>query len=597
MSSKSVSKMGLYKTHSLELQILKLGSQIGWKANIAGQQTNPVLLPQDQSFDAVHTVGQLFRSLSILTHRFFPMASIEFEISPEISQSFGSLDLFHFLKDSLINTNTKMLENTNKIDIASNFKNALFYPNAECSELVDIKKIYDLAEERTQEKVFYKEFFYKEALRKNWNLTPEEKQNLDYFNINHLIEFICENEIGIFFTDETHYHQTLLNLDRILLSPILQMLGVKPIFYYYASLDVSVAAKLSFSSDTAHEYFVGPIFYKDWQALYQSNNKRFHPGAFFRGRPSSPKLLPDDYSIGMAANPRLKSFYGQKKELLYVLDTSTSDENLFEDFQTWYVAIRWAVLTTPSFSLSQKEKAVLLLRNLMLSGMALFKCMMLEEASKFRRTKIFGSKHWKVLFPDLYQDRYLDDDGYKEVFGKGKALKLLGNQNWGYYSANMALFRAIDLETPYLALPPLSRKKELEGLRTLEIRSIAEMISKLDQINDLTQSSEYIKSREFLITEVQNMKALLAKDVTGNVTFEEYQQSEFQKGVKLAINDINAKIKTYCLKHQATLFEQAQRILANNQEFEFDVKSSRFMKYEFLQRLFALDLKSIDKLY
>lgn len=491
------------------------------------------------------------------------------KIGPVIHHFLGTLDI----------TNQFLLRHLDKKSVAKNFENRLFY---ELNQK-DFHDIYDLVKEKDPEKTRYESFEIGFDNLKREYVSGHER----FMNADQLVDYVFDKKIGVIISVNMYYLELHLKVG-LHLPAILNFLGVE---YIAVDLDLYENAyllKLAFNCNSFRRYSIHEHAQGYWDRSLGMKNVQYIPSSYVKKTNEQFIELHSDFDIVIASNARLKDLYPIFDLLLYLFE-DCRDDHLFDDFQMWYFASKYYLLTKTPTSLEEKCYCNYFLYVLYLNGISVLKYEVISQLRTDKKILLYGDSAWGDLFPQYYQNEYLND--YEGRFKSGRSLNLLVNANYSYLESNPVFQRALSLKTPYLCFPALFKTKELEPLQTNEYSSTKELNQKLNQINELTFRPDAITARATVAEWINTGTFEAVNDLLGRSEYRCADPKIFQTKCHEHQSLAASAYEEYIRLNQDKIDRQFKMIF-RNQRPEKDLKDLKFFKRDYTQRILRLILQS-----
>ncbi|MBF0493471.1 MAG: hypothetical protein HQM15_11930 [Deltaproteobacteria bacterium] len=333
-------------------------------------------------------------------------------------------------------------------------------------------------------------------MKSGWNKLKRCWEETDHYSIRQLLDMIREKKIKTIFSVNMFLPNDILKKEDTLLIPLLKHLGIEFIiidFDTYELVNNGHTKKAVMNMKEVRRFSIYPSISKYFDQAAGANEIRY----FSYGDILNPDQLihaPDpNPEIVFLSNARSNYVLGLMPQILHFMNYVDS-ENPFDDQQMLFYAINHLLLHSTELEIDQKWKYYSLFADVYMGVLSLLKYEVISGIETTHKVLLFGDTAWEKLFPQYYQNRFLNEEEQKEKLQNGKSIYILFNQNYSYFENNPVFLRAINYAAPYLTFPAAATLQELSGLRHLEYSNPQEFNSKLKNIGSLCKDPEYQSS-------------------------------------------------------------------------------------------------------
>ncbi len=398
-----------------------------------------------------------------------------------------------------------------------------------------------------------------------------------------LIRFIQENRIGRIVSTNMYYLEWFLRQQQLHFLAILRFLGVEYIIYdvdYYDQVVSGYLEKAALNCKEFRRLSIYPHMQQPWDQLFGLTNVSY--ALLYRSPSPSPRVpvLEEDYSILVLSHSRLDYLQALVDPLLFSMKEAR-EETVFHEFRLWYFALREMVIASP-WPVGLKLDATVKLYNIYLAGLALFKLEMIHAAGRIRNVRIFGDPGWARVFPEYYQQRYLNLSEKEELLRDGRHLYLLLNENYSYLECHPVIQDALHRHVAFLTFSPIVRIPGLEGLKAIEYSSASELALRLETIH-ADMESEGLRTS---LSVLRKLWISCGEDLIGGLMGPARPIRVFQDLCGEGSADFHHQLENYITERRAWI-EESFAVLFLQEKTHFTRQGSLFMSRPYLQRLLS----------
>lgn len=557
------------------LHIHKDEAGIFWTMSLEQTKTPPVRIDIQGSADRHFVWRSLMKSAQPIFYHLLPVPSLEVQIGQEILEDESIAPAVQEFANIVRGTNRMLNEFAPQFNIAAGFENTFFYSPDDHPHL---KGIYEATKAAKNCETFY------EVCSTGWNPVIRAWERPLFLPIREILRTLVEKKVKRFIT-VNHYFLSHHQLQGVFILPLFEKLGIEYICYYGdTSEGISPIEVAAFDWEGFRNYQIASHLQRDWNQIYNIRSGKPHSTGYFLKRSYDIEPLDKDFGILIASNSRIHDLKVNFLQLLYIFETSTRDENIFDDFQIWFMAMRRLLLHHIGLVGPMRESAGLAVYQFYVNGISLLKFLVIDSLKTSRQIKIFGDNGWGQLFPNLYQNQYLNDADYQAFTQSRKYMVLLMNASIYYPDANPVLHKAIDASVPYLGYPATVRTPEFEGFKALEYRNFGELNSILDSVNERAADATALATRKYFIDMIHGLFNAMVADFSGQTPGYDLKTNAYAVSTQSHLQLLDERTEKYIREHQALMQEQILKIFYNHQ-FQFKFEDSRFCNRPLMKTL------------
>lgn len=484
-------------------------------------------------------------------------------------------DLFEKIEIILLNTYQSIQTYHHLRDAAIHHNNLLFY-NADDSDR--FYQIYEASKQKCVHTVFY------ESMQTGFNHVTREWEEERRFSVDELISFILDNKIKRIVAQNMYFLECILNIDHVYLLVLMEFIGVE-----YVIIDHDVypndqiyghVSKAFFSWDGFTRFSVFPHLQEHWDKAYAIKNIHYIISPQDTGSNQMEPLV-DDYGIIVLSNSRVEQTLSNLPAILYLFE-QFSDENIFDELQRWYFAIRYLLLNELDLPFYERQLYHDQLYFLYIDCISFIKYEVIHNIETSRRVKLYGDNGWDRLFPQYAQGRFLNSEEKQHILRQRQHLYLLLNANYTYLEANPVVTDAISKNIPFIGLPAMVRTDEFAGFQTIEYYDKTSLNQRIEQANQFCNDLELISSinmyRDVFTESLQTMQSYILEDIKPR------RSNRFERLRRTHEQLVQKEILNYILSNSGRLMDTFET-LCMKKVTGFRIKDSKFIDRPYVQVL------------
>lgn len=565
-------------TQSTAIHFNLVNDAIEWSLQREGVAEATIRVEYSNGPDRFYLGRALLNSAKSIFYNLFPISSeLDFRLSDNLSQNRETYEAVSQFVLTLRQTNKLLLEFINSRNIAKSHAHTYFYSPDDHPHL---KAIANAIQETAESKIFYEPFFT------GWNALERRWGPSNCLPIRELIRLLIEKKVKRFVSVNHYYISSQMSRNEFIL-PLFKLLGIEYVTYYADPPDgnLSPIEVSAYQVDGVCSYETAAHLHRDWDQINQIKNSKPHATAYFLKRVYEPTPLENNFDILIASHSRIQETKGGLAGLLYIFETSTKDDNLFDDFQIWFMSMRRLLLHHAGLSRPMIETAGQIVYQAYVNGISFLKFLVIDGLKTSRAIRLYGDTGWARLFPNYYQNAYLNDQTYSQFCASRKYMPLLMNASINYLDANPVIHKAIDQGVPYLAFPATVRTADFEGFRPLEYRNLNELNTAIENVNDRAFNAEVLASRRTYIDMISKLFDSLVSDISGPSGYE-IQTHPYAVSTREHLKLLDERTLQYIQTNLPVLQDQIQKVFFGR-GLNFNIRDSRFSNRAFVSALCA----------
>lgn len=432
-------------------------------------------------------------------------------------------------------------------------------------------------------KIDHKSFFFEfpthivfDSTKRCWVKTG------NVFKFDDLFHLIKDYNIKKVVYQNYYIMEHFLNTQLIHLPIILDYLGVETIGFDYDPYDYAFIEleKVMFHTTKSKRFNPYPSIETFWDEKYHLNTINYNTlGAHHEFKEEGFELK-KNYDLLILSNSRLNVVKNHFAAILFVL-SGIDEKTLFKDFQLW----GWSMLDVirNRLNLSDMDKLHFSgkIFQIMYHVGQFLKYEVIESLDTHKKIKIFGDAGWGKIFPEFYQNNFLDKEEISRLYQKNDKLLLCFNHGVNYLEASGPVVDSLGKKIPFLNFPLVVKNDSFKGFEVFEYKNIHELNEKIDCADKLFKKQEISSSLEAYQSILQKSENQIAEYIFHNSKSDEnvYYASylEHKKLLKL-------ETEKY-LAENGQFIQKGIDVLLNNQNFSVELNHSRFHDRKYVKRL------------
>lgn len=399
-----------------------------------------------------------------------------------------------------------------------------------------------------------------------------------------LLPWLLQERITTIVSHNTYYLDCNLQ-QGIFGLPIFRALGIEWISCDFDTYEGHFFQQQVVLHEPAFRRFaIEPHNQRDWCALFAMTPSEPLPARVCANTPPACTAVAPGSPLVMASNARLPELLSQWSRIGPVLQR-TRPTHAYYDATMWYYALRRVVIrdNLPDDRL-RVDRVIGALYAVYLNLLTFLKYDLLDQLADRYPVRLYGDSAWGEIFPQLYQQRFLSEAEYADIFQHGRAIGLLANANFSYLANNPVFGRALALGAPFVCYESLVCTDEFTAFQALEYGDADQLLAKLPQLNDLCQSAAMAACRQRYAALHQDFLKRFAAHLVaprGPVPLE----TQFVRSAAAHDALWYPKIDQYIAIHQQQLYADFVLLFTHTSPPVFDWDQSRYAGRPFIQRL------------
>jgi hypothetical protein len=541
-------------------------------------------------FPCIHenlTTYLIFWSLQNLKGLFYRMPLDQIEIGCYIDPEYASDESVQKIYGNVFRQIAQIIGDTNRVitdllplkNCAGGFENVLFYIEEGDARL---RELFEHVESLKPGGIFLKEY------QSNWNPSQRcwESQG-SAFDLHGLVNLIRERQIRKIVSANYHVYEKSIAA-AIYLPAVMETLGVEFIGIDYEATEYfnisGPTLRKLFHNDNFRRFTSLPSLNQYWDQ--RNSNRSIHYTTIIRHYPDAvaPIALQDDYSVVVLSHSRHAMVRTNLKIILFVLDQLSAD-SLMTDLQMWYLSARRIILERLKLGEREIIEFCRVLIEVWYAASQFLKYEVVASLETSRKVRIFGDDGWAVLFPEYYQQRYLNPQEIEALNQRKDILHLLLNNNVSYLEASGSIFDCICKSRPFINFPATLKTSEFKELENIEyddrtklnylIENAAEVYKKPDLQAAIRKLNQIYKSSEKSVVD-----ALLSQD-------RGYHAGPFEAAIDEHAKLMDEAVDDYVTRNEAKLIAALKAFY--DPSLKYEINSSRYSERKYLRALTATD--------
>ena len=310
-----------------------------------------------------------------------------------------------------------------------------------------------------------------------------------------LVQIILNKKIRYIYTHNITYLRFFFEERNIDLSVLLEHIGVELViidFDIYSEREGEYLLKKMTQNNNFRRFSIFPNIDAFWDHHLHIKTHYFQI-PYDINKQNVVKILEPDFNILVTSWSRTENILHFIKPILLFLSYVDASKP-FWDFQFLFHSLSYLLKYKLELPLLHKMRYFTLLSEIYFHTNSLLKFEVLHKIKTQRKIHLYGDKQWENFFPQFYKGEANQND--LKIMLKSKSyLQILMNANYNYFENNPMFIRLLNSNNPYLGFSSILKTPELEGFSKLEFSNVDELNHKIESINDLTSSPEFVESR------------------------------------------------------------------------------------------------------
>ncbi|QQR81145.1 MAG: hypothetical protein IPJ69_03120 [Deltaproteobacteria bacterium] len=417
-----------------------------------------------------------------------------------------------------------------------------------------------------------------------WNKENRTWDKGKGFSLAQLLDHMLKIKARHFVTVNMYYLNYLMMTEGILLLPIFKAIGLECIIMDYDTYELAInglAQKASYTCDSFRRFSVMPSLISKFDLLFENSNVRY----FMIGKADNPEKMPkvenQNLKTIIITQSRAAHIIENFSETLFFLEL-VDPQNPYQDFQDLYYCLLQVLFHDKNKSRNDIENIFEQLSKLHLTVLSFMKFDVIHHLySQGIKAELYGDSLWNHFFPQIFQNKFLNEPEIEALFQRNDSLYLLLNQNYSYFENNPAFLRAINLNAPYLTFPSVIKAPDLKGLSLLEYSNGAQLIEKIKKLPYLIQEKEFQQSFKTL----KNKITLCRQDLYKSLEDIEDRNSETFEKITYNNNQILSEYLSAYAQRNKKRVTLAYQAITQKQASLFPIDTSRYRHLPYFQKL------------
>lgn len=404
------------------------------------------------------------------------------------------------------------------------------------------------------------------------------------YSVHELIGFFREKGIKKIVTQNYYLYETYLKAYKVFLPAILNFVGIEGIGADYDPSEYGgmISERGMFNFQNHKRFNPYPVCEEFWDKKFNLDNVTYSVFINHYTFKDENFSIKDDYSLLVLSNSRLNSVKNEFLEILFVL-TQLNEDNIFEDFQTWGWAMRYIIQNGLNLTDTQRIEFSSRIMKLFYHVGQFLKYEVIESFETDRTIKIYGDKDWGKLFPEFYQNKFLNKEEINRLYEGQDKLLINFNQGVDYLQSSGPVVDAISKNIPFVNFPAVIKTDVLKGFEVLEYRNVEELKQKVDNVVSILQDQQLIDTLDYYKKIIQKSENEVADYIfcdkpvpeNGGCFYKEFKKHEIL---------FNEKISRYIENNKVFLQKSIDIVLAKK-KFNIDINKTRFYDRRYMRTI------------
>lgn len=511
-----------------------------------------------------------------------PFSKIDFTISQDVNQ--GYLNIVNQVNTIIQQTNAGIAQ-------LSQFKNAtesndrILFLNADNNyrafALYEQMKIID------EDKILYHGF------STGWNTVERQWERIEPpWTLQELISFIIENKIKKIFSINMYFLEQYFTHFGVYLLPIFEYIGVEYIVYDIDSHNFTTSGYITRAFFNYNGFDRIAPSYQDFyfNKVFGMHNSRFCIQSQKYDSKTDFKPLNDNYGILIMSHSRLAGIKPSLAAICYILD-KCKENTLFSDCRLIYFSLQYMIFNLMQLSTYERLLFNSKLGNLFVHALNFLKYEVIYKLNTNREIRIYGDEGWGIVFPEYYQNAYINEKEKKKLYKEKNFLYLMFNASLSYLAPGAPVPDAIANNAPFLNFEPLiqtPQTQKLAGLRKCGYENFSELNHKIENINKIFKDKRLLDSvneyKRIFNNEFGNMAGSIIRNQTNKQSLD--HRSHFNE-MYLDLIDESKEVFAKFIDVNEVAVRQLFDTLILGAPTTFDFSSSKYYTRPYVQNILA----------
>jgi len=343
-------------------------------------------------------------------------------------------------------------------------------------------------------------------------------------------------------------------------------------------------AKSIFNCPFSPRYSFDPAYHEHWDKKYCLENVRYIVPPEYCDIDRDTKWTKKDSTVLVLSHCRLDLVSSYFNSILYLLDHLEGD-SIFKKISLWYWSLRRMILDIMKLNQFERIHYNLLLHRFFYAMAQFQKFEVIESIDKSIGIEIYGDKGWKTIFPEYYQERYLDTKEMDNLFSEEQYLYLCFNCSITYLDVAGAIYNSIRRNVPFINCPPIAKTPPFEGFRHIEYDNRARLNYLIGNLEENISKDEFKNSMRLLMELMNESSTTLEQAVIqdGSLLKNESRHSHHWREHKVLLEQ---ETREHIDKNEDLLRETFQALfLKTGNPVYYDINKSRFFNRGYVKRI------------
>ncbi len=450
----------------------------------------------------------LLHACKVIFYEQLPLTKIDCIVQDHIPKLYPTItNILSKLLNTIDNTSNFIVKHQYLIPTIKTHQKILMY-NADNNPF-----FYDLYEDMLKthpDNIIY------ENMQTGWDVHLRKVNNIPVLSAEAMLQKLMDHQISRIIHINTYYLDSLLAKQNIHFFAICVALGFEWVSLHNDTNEYTNGGYL-LKSALHHPkmtmFCSYPSYVKHWDKIFHLENISYVPLYRKKILDKHKCELSNDYELLLYSNSRL-DYIAANLTTIFHYYSLLDQNNIFQDYQQLYLAARYLMLNNTELDQTKK----LLLDTALVSKFFAFynfsKFLVIEHLVKHseRKVLLFGDNKWEKLFPEVYQNKYLNDQEINALFATKKYLQIIPCTNYSYFESNPVYPKAIQTGIPFLGYPQVISLPETAGFKAIEFTNLEELLSKANDYKPWRETPQLQNSIDyFMQTTNQCLEEYIAK--------------------------------------------------------------------------------------
>ncbi len=408
------------------------------------------------------------------------------------------------------------------------------------------------------------------------------------FEIDDLIKYLVENKIRRIISINHYLLEKYLYMKGIFLLSLLDHLGMEYVVYDQDVYELRWEGYLQqeLFNNTKWQRYSHSNMHQFWDEKLGHDNVSYIGLLNFTKEKQSQFVIDPDYKILIMSNSRFEVVKAVINPFLFITHF-LDDQNIFYNFQIWYRSLRYLILEIMEMDDLEKMFFNHKLTSLFYNSIQLFKYELIENIQTDRKVEIYGDEGWGKVFPQYFQNRYLQREDKDEILSTGKYVMLIPPS----FSINI-LFReftildAISKGVPFIYMSSQTKLRGYDAFEKIEYNTPQQLNLKINRMDEIYQDRVLLDTLERYKRLVTDRSEVLMEDMFTLSDSKKKIFDGYDTYTKQINEDIDSEVFKFIDQNEGFL-RNCFSVLFKGDRVNFDLTQSKFYNRGYVQKILS----------